>query len=583
MKKSCLLFFFAMLLSIFSFAQDNIYYTVQVGTFLDASPKDFEHVRSLGFLHIRKLAANHTDVFMGGYESREAAQEIVNQLAQKGFVNAYVKENFLDEGNTVSVIQVATTTPQKVNWEKYQNVGKVHILLKPNQLKVVTGIYANLDDARRDLPRVKSLGYKDAFIKNVNSIFLHELSEYATGIKKALIPLALDEKSMNNPSNPSNNTNTKGVPESFDNPSSPAPPTYDVPVFNNPTPRPTTVKNKVENAIPLPNIRVRVKRKSVVALQNVLKAEKTYTSGVDGYYGKGTKAGYEKAIAKNQIVQKYLTLFETGGTTTLPTSNDHIQDAINAVVDDPSAQTVLERSGLPLAKAYEAYMLYSTVGPGVEVNSLMNEAIRGTYANKKYVKRPPFDFTATYAYEDIDQLVLHLFYLHAAPDSKYSAPCWLFDLHPGASSQAFETVGSLSNGEFKLQSCDLFLQWDELKLTQAIASDLNSDRTMDTERLAQDATKRARLFLAPKALDSKMSKEIAKWNTDLWSALNSWSTKDPLHENMVTSLKIVYFQSYVRLEDYFMDKGFKASQAKSLAELTLETMVGYHLDRFTNF
>ena len=70
------------------------------------------------------------------------------------------------------------------------------------------------------------------------------------------------------------------------------------------------------------------------------------------------------------------------------------------------------------------------------------------------------------------------------------------------------------------------------------------------------------------------------WNNTIWSRLNAWSLRDPLHEKLVTALKVVYFQSQVRLEDYYMDKGFSESQSTGLALATLQSLVGYHLERF---
>jgi hypothetical protein len=42
----------------------------------------------------------------------------------------------------------------------------------------------------------------------------------------------------------------------------------------------------------------------------------------------------------------------------------------------------------------------------------------------------------------------------------------------------------------------------------------------------------------------------------------------------------MYFQSQVRLEDYFMDKGYKPKEAKALALAALHTLVAYHMQRF---
>ena len=64
--------------------------------------------------------------------------------------------------------------------------------------------------------------------------------------------------------------------------------------------------------------------------------------------------------------------------------------------------------------------------------------------------------------------------------------------------------------------------------------------------------------------------------------LNAWATRDPLHQRMAVALRVVFYQSQVRLEDYYLNQEFNEEEAKGLALATLQTLVGYHLSRFTN-
>lgn len=598
MKKSFFLLFFAVFCSFWVLAQDS-YFTVKVGSFLDASPKDFESIRDLGVLHINRPGGNNTEVFIGGFDKREDAQAMINQLRTRGFDHGFIQQYSINDGQVATVIQITTTSIKKaLDWERYSKAGKLFTILNKDKVKVVTGVYPSLESAKQDLARVRNTGFKDAFIKKVNSIFLHEVSEYATGIKKPLIPIALDQRPPT-PRTPPPSSNTtpviktqetarKGVPvkESVPVVKKEVPETYEEPSFKTTKPveysgSSRKVVPQKNNSLPLPKVRTKVKRKSVIDLQRVLEKEKTYTMKVDGYYGKGTRAAYEKAVSKNQVIQKYIAILENSGSNTLPTANDPVQNAINNLVDDPAAQAVLEGSGLNIAQAYEAYMLFNTLDASREVDALMNAAIKDAYEGKTFNNSAPFDYNSTYSYQNIDQLVLHLFYIHAAPGSKYSAPCWLFDLHPDAAGNAFAKVGRHSDGDFHLQSCDLFLQWEPLKLTQAIASDLNPDGQFDSAKLSKEASKRAQIFLAPKVPNAEERKELDDWYLKKWKNLNAWSGKDPLNKKLVTALKISYFESQVRLEDHFMDKGFKKEQAKGLALQVLQSTVGYHLQRFS--
>jgi len=45
-------------------------------------------------------------------------------------------------------------------------------------------------------------------------------------------------------------------------------------------------------------------------------------------------------------------------------------------------------------------------------------------------------------------------------------------------------------------------------------------------------------------------------------------------------LRLAYCQSQVRLEDYFLDQGFKSTEARQLALAALQAIVGVPLERF---
>jgi hypothetical protein len=331
----------------------------------------------------------------------------------------------------------------------------------------------------------------------------------------------------------------------------------------------------------MPDINSKVKRRSALELQKILKAENAYTSSLDGYYGPGTENGYKLFKQNDPTYQKYLVLSRYFDPSLKTGAEGQLQQAINNLLDDPSAPLMIESASAPIAKAYEAYILFRTMGPGNDVNALMNQAIRASYNSQTITaNRPPFDFNATYAYQDLDQLILHLHYLHAAPGNDIAAPCWLYEEHPQETAAAHASFARYSSETFKLQSCDQFLSWEEIQVLESIASDLNADAKPNENVIATYASARAQLYLAPRALDASENQFVEQWNDQLWANLNAWGSRDPLHQKLVTALKVSYFQSQVRLEDYYMNKGFNLTQAKGLALATLKTIVGYPLERF---
>lgn len=582
MKRSLIL-----ALSIFLFtgiATAQQFFTVVVGTFLDAKTADFDQIKNYGLVYSYQLDNNMSKIYLGGFDQRAKAERVVADLRERGYSNAFVQERHLNEGKTVTVIQMATRYINKtIEWENFEKNGQLYAILNDKKVKVLTGIFPDVNSAKKKLSEIKRNGYKDAFIKKVNSALLVKISEFETGIKKPLIPISLEENTtakgqQHNSSGQPKDYNTKGNTGFSDQPRSYDTRTVTAKSGNTPSPDFNAVDDEPAG-LPLPEIRRKVKRRSALELQKVLKAEKYYTSSLDGYYGKGTASAYQAALLDNPELKKYALLAKHASSSETATSSDRLQNAINRLLIDPSAINTLDASSAPVSKVYSAYYLFTKLGPSSDVNRLMRDALRGAFVGKKMENKPPFDYTATYAYEDMDQLVRHIFYVHAAPGNTYEVPCWIYKQHPRESSKAQTAIAGFGTSDFKSAACSQQLNWEEVKLLEAIASDLNANQT-DASKLAANAAKRSQIFLAPNSLTRAERNSADTWNQDLWSNLNAWANRDPLHQRTVIALKIAYYQSAVRLEDYFMDQGYSAKEAKSFALVTLRTLVGDHLERF---
>jgi hypothetical protein len=210
----------------------------------------------------------------------------------------------------------------------------------------------------------------------------------------------------------------------------------------------------------------------------------------------------------------------------------------------------------------------------------MNAAVKEAFTGKKLASQPPFDYKATYAYNDLEQLLLHLHYIHSAPGNDIAAPCWLSQRHPKEMKAVFERYVATANLDFPLKACDQFLNWDEIRLLHTIAMDLNPDKKLDNQELAQSASLRAMLYNSPKSITNADVKDTDIWYNKLMTGIDKWGNADPLNKQTAAAFKAAFYQSNVRLEDYYMDKGFKADAAKNLALVTLRTLVEYHLERF---
>jgi hypothetical protein len=88
------------------------------------------------------------------------------------------------------------------------------------------------------------------------------------------------------------------------------------------------------------------------------------------------------------------------------------------------------------------------------------------------------------------------------------------------------------------------------------------------------------LYNAPAAPRPEEEVSLENWNLRLWKNLDAWAVTDPLHANYIRAFKVAYLQSLVRLEDHFMDKGFKPEPSRTLSLKTMQIAVGSYLQRF---
>ena len=61
-------------------------------------------------------------------------------------------------------------------------MGKLYTLLdEPTRVKIITGPFANDAVARERVHFIRQAGYKDAFVKKINTNLLHEVTDFELG------------------------------------------------------------------------------------------------------------------------------------------------------------------------------------------------------------------------------------------------------------------------------------------------------------------------------------------------------------------------------------------------------------------
>ncbi len=539
-------------------AQNNQLYTIQIGTYVNPKAADFAPLQSLGYLYAEPFEGNFSKVFLGEFLNPTAANNTLYAVKNSGY-GAFLAQKSIAKKPEAIVVQLTTKrTDQIIDWASLSTIGKLYtVLTDPNRIKLVTGPFATIGLARKRVVEMQQLGFQDAFVKTINIGLLHEVGDFETGItmtpNKGDLNAAVDVI-----------INDKNLPASYGQ--------YSTKII--------TAQNVLEHTAnkSVPIIRPLIKRTAALDLQKVLKKAAYFNGSLDGFYGKATEAGYQNFVTNDFQYKKYAYLVNYFTAQKVNPAATGLQLSLNSLLTNPpNSLQQLNASPIPLAKAYRAYWLLANNGNLTEINQLMNGAIRETFADKKIKNAPPFDFNATYSYEDITQFILHLRYLHAAPkNAAYAIPCWLFEQHPTATYAAFTSKSKFASfTNTKIDACTNFDEWPAIQMLQTMLADI-AHATITNEQAAKTASLQAArnfLYLFPAKLSPAQKKATDQWLIDFWKQLEASGESYPVLGKNLTTLKILFFQSQVLLEDYFMNKEFTPDAAEGLALSVLKTYV----------
>ncbi len=536
------------------------YYTIQLGVFDNPKIEDFVSLDRHGFVYAMDENQPLKRVFLGGFDDKKPAVKILSKVKDMGYKDAFIIENKEENGAAVFLVQLAShRMAGQIDWSNLLKARPLFSFVEKGNIKIGGGQYADFSRAKEDVDYVKSLGFKDAFVKKINTARLHKVTSFEMEDAQVEVPIGV----IVYEAAPTNEVlvakGQSDIPQAYGE---------------------TSKERLMPKSVSIPNIRAKVRRNSVAELQKVLKEQNVYVNAPDGYYGPATSNAIHEITASNPSFKKYqlLSSLSARGASKEVSA---LQAAINTLpFQSEKAVLDLENSDDPVAKVYKAYHLF-VKGEKSQVNDLMNEAIKETFLEKKLNKNvAPFDFNASYAYNSLDQLILHLRYVQGAQHN-IAAPCWLFQKHPEEAIKAFEPFEFMTPQEYEVEDCGNFMDWESIKLLKSIAADLDPNEANKNEEVAKKySNKRARHYLAPRPLTVEQTAAVKIWNEELWNGLNDWANRDQVHRKFIVPLKVAYFQSQVLLEDYFLNRGLNERESTALALSTLQTIVAQHLDAY---
>lgn len=553
----------AVLLSFSNTVAQNPVYTIQIGTFTDTRLGDFEGIQPLGFLYADDLGRGMYRLYLGGYTSQSTANNTLQEIRQRGFSDARVIELDMDQGEDVLMVQLATRGRAiPPDWEEFEEFEPLYVLLDNDLIKVLTGPFSDRAFAQDQITYLQDNGFPDAFPKYVNSSLLHAIGSFHRGEEPSPAPV------------PATLGSAGSAPDRIAIPDS-----YGIDI--RPTRAADGARLELELAgtsIPEPVIRGDVKRASVVELQKILKAAGLYTSSIDGLYGNGTRSAYEQATKGNSQVLKYRVLGQA-----LPAEPARVQNALQRAIDElaenpDSSLEVLRASNHPVANIYVAYYLFETQGSSPEVNERMNASIRRAFEGRANPGILRFDPNASYAYNNREQLLLHMRYVHQVSPDMY-VPCWLFRRHVSQTIQVFQSDYGSSSNDPSIQNCIELFDWQELLALQALVQDMGSAQ-LPSEQLVGLQERKIRLLMAPSKLPAATIQNLEAWSAEVQAGVQVWGVQDPMLRQLSDAFGLLFYQSFILLEDYYMAKSVDSGQARGLALATLQTILGLHLERF---
>jgi hypothetical protein len=239
--------------------QPTSYYAIHLGAF-DESVKqaDFEAIRSYAYVYKREGI-----VYVGGFTSEEAAEPVLAKIKAKGYDDAFIAaRSLVKNAKNVHVIQIASKgAGETIDWKKYAKIGDLFSMPSLGVVRLVHGYYTDMNDARVKLKEIQNMGYADAFIKTVKDAQINNITEFDTGDSKLVF------QSENKIDESEERIGSKGAAISYST--------------------------------------IAVKRKSAIKLQEALKEVGTYSGTIDGMFGKGTAASYDKALKLNRRLATY--------------------------------------------------------------------------------------------------------------------------------------------------------------------------------------------------------------------------------------------------------------------------------------
>lgn len=143
-------------------------YSIQLGASSQPDMKRYQKVKSYGYLYTVDAQNGMLRVMLGTFTSKSKANKTLAKVKSRGFKDAFISGGYLPETKVYTVQFASYLYTDKINWNKLQEVGMAQVDAADGRIKVVSGIFSEKSTADDYKKSLQSMGYRDAFVRQVN-------------------------------------------------------------------------------------------------------------------------------------------------------------------------------------------------------------------------------------------------------------------------------------------------------------------------------------------------------------------------------------------------------------------------------
>ncbi len=175
------------LMSTFCWASDSTpaaketLYAIQLGASNQPDMKRYNKVKNYGYIYTVDAQNGMLRVMLGSYTSKSKANVALKKVKSRGFKDAFISGGYVTENKVYTVQFASYLYADKVDWDKLQQVGMVQVDASEGRIKLVSGNFSEKSTADDYKNSLRSMGYKDAFVRQVNEARLLNIgTNYST-------------------------------------------------------------------------------------------------------------------------------------------------------------------------------------------------------------------------------------------------------------------------------------------------------------------------------------------------------------------------------------------------------------------